>query len=530
MAIVQMSPTDAAWLLLESRETPMHVGGLLEFTRPHDAPADYLKQVLTRMRAARTLPEPWNLKPLELPLVGTGVPLLQTVRDIDLDHHVRHSALPVPGGQRELGVLVSRLHSHQLDMRRPLWELHLIEGLENDRFAVYTKIHHSLVDGVSGMRMLLRALSSDPNERDTPAFWTVGPGATSRPRQDSGGGLRGLLGALGTGASDLVGLARSSVELAGAALSDSPLQAPFRAPGSVLNGPIEGQRRFATQQYSLELVKSLAKAADCTLNDVVLYLCGTALRRYLSEHARLPRRSLTAGIPVNLRDPDDNRTGTAIGMIVAELGTDVGDPLARLDTVKLSTAAAKHQLATLPRSALGAQAIVINGPYIVALLAGLGGHTPAPFSLGVSNVPGPAEPLYLSRSRLEAIFPVSLLTHGNALNITCVSYAGTLNFGLVGARDTLPHLQRLAIYLGEAVDELSDVLLAGTRDSEAGAAKEAARRESSTPALDEPANGHLAKDGANGTALANGASAPPKAETSNGESSDPAPAPGSSST
>src|SRR5205807_10380814 len=133
---------------------------------------------------------------------------------------------------------------------------------------------------------------------------------------------------------------------------------PFRAPSSVLNGPIEGQRRFATQQYSLELVKSLAKAADCTLNDIVLYLCGTALRRYLSEHARLPRRSLTAGIPVNLRDPDDNRTGTAIGMIVAELGTNVGDPLARLDTVKLSTAAAKHQLATLPRSALGAQAIV----------------------------------------------------------------------------------------------------------------------------------------------------------------------------
>ena len=567
MAIVQMSPTDAAWLLLESRETPMHVGGLLEFTRPHDAPADYLKQVLARMRAARTLPEPWNLKPLDLPLVGTGVPLLQTVRDIDLDHHVRHSALPAPGGQRELGVLVSRLHSHQLDMHRPLWELHLIEGLENDRFAVYTKMHHSLIDGVSGMRMLLRALSADPNERDTPAFWTVGPGASSRPTQDSDGGLRGLLGALGTGANDLVGLARSSVELAGAALSDSPLQAPFRAPGSVLNGPIEGQRRFATQQYSLELIKSFAKAAECTLNDVVLYLCGTALCRYLSEHARLPRRSLTAGIPVNLRDPDDNRTGTAIGMIIADLGTNVGDPRARLDAVKLSTAAAKRQLATLPRSALGAQAVLINGPYILALLAGFGGHTPAPFSLGISNVPGPSEPLYFSRSRLEAIFPVSLLTHGNALNITCVSYAGTLNFGLVGARDTLPHLQRLAIYLAQAVDELSRVLLDGgpastpaeaaTTGADAGGAAspgraaptaskaaaaapggsptgetEAAKQPSRTPARapDGPANGHIAKDGANGSSAANGASHTAKAESSNGESSDPATAPGSSGT
>jgi diacylglycerol O-acyltransferase / wax synthase len=463
MAIVQMSPTDAAWLLLESRETPMHVGGLLEFTRPADAPADYLKQELARMRSIRTLPEPWNLKPLELPLLGARLPLLQTVHDVDLDHHVRHSALPAPGGQRELGILISRLHSHQLDMHRPLWELHLIEGLENDRFALYTKIHHSLIDGVSGMRMMLRALSTDARDRDTPAFWTVGPGATTKPKAEGEGGIGGLLGALGAGAGDIVGLGRSTLELASAALSDSPLQAPFMAPGSVLSGPIEGQRRFATQQYPLELIKSLAKAAECSLNDVVLYLCGTALRRYLSEHARLPRRSLTAGIPVNLRDADDNRTGTAIGMIVADLGTNVGDPRARLDAVKRSTAAAKEQLSTLPRNALGTQAVVINGPYILALLAGLGGHTPVPFSLGISNVPGPTEPLYFNGSRLDAIFPVSLLMHGNALNITCVSYAGTLNFGLIGARDTLPHLQRLAIYLGEAVDELSEILLGSQR-------------------------------------------------------------------
>lgn len=523
MAIVQISPTDAAWLLLESRETPMHVGGLLEFTRPHDAPPDYLKRELARMRATRTLPEPWNLKPLELPLVGTAVPLLQTVRDVDLDHHVRHSALPAPGGQRELGVLVSRLHSHQLDMHRPLWELHLIEGLENDRFAIYTKIHHSLIDGVSGMRMLLRALSTDPDERDTPAFWTVGPGASARPKQDAGaGGLRGVLGSLATSANDVVGLSRSALELAGAAVSDGPLQAPFMAPGSALSGPIEGQRRFATQQYSLELLRSLARAAECTLNDVVLYLCGTALRRYLSEHARLPRRSLTAGIPVNLRDEDDNRTGTAIGMIIADLGTNVGDPLARLDAVKRSTEAAKGQLATLPRGALGAQAVVINGPYILALLAGLGGHTPVPFSAGISNVPGPAEPLYFNGSRLEAIFPVSLLMHGNALNITCVSYAGTLNFGLVGARDTLPHLQRLAIYLGDAVEELTQLLLpergaAAVSRARADAADAAETADAAQPGPPE-SNGHVSST-ANGDGLAhaNGASATAGAEASAGE-------------
>ena len=214
-------------------------------------------------------------------------------------------------------------------------------------------------------------------------------------------------------------------------------------------------------------MKALARAADCTLNDIVLYLCGTALRSYLSEHARLPSRSLTAGIPVSLREADDNRPGTAIGMIVAELGTNVGDPRERLEAVKRSTDAAKRQLGGLPREALGAQAVIINVPYILALLGGLGGHTPVPFSVGISNVPGPAQPLYFNGARLDAIYPVSLLVHGNALNITCVSYAGTLNFGLIGARDTLPHLQRLALYLGDALDELSDPKAAASRRGEA---------------------------------------------------------------
>jgi len=464
VSIVQISPLDAAWLLLESCDTPMHVGGLMEFTRPRDAPADYLKRQLERMRASRTLPPPWNLKPVAAPLIGERLPLLQTVQDVDLDLHVRHSALPHPGGQRELGVLVSRLHGHQLDLHRPLWEVHVIEGLEDDRFAIYLKIHHTLIDGVSGMRMVLRALSTDPDDRDTPAFWTVGPsGSPDRAMAEEAGPLPRLLGAARGGVTALGGLGRAAVELGGAAVSDSPLRAPFTAPSSVLGGHIEGQRRFATQQYELKRIKALARAGDCTLNDIVLYLSGTALRRYLAEHAHLPGRSLSAGIPVNLREADDNRTGTAVGMMVADLATNIGDPLERLAAIKRSTAAAKRHLRALPRESLGTQAVVINGPYIAALLAGLGGHTPVPFSVGISNVPGPTEPLYFNGSRLDAIFPVSLLIHGNALNISCVSYAGTLNFGLIGARDTLPHLQRLAIYLGKAVDELSEILLKGKR-------------------------------------------------------------------
>ena len=459
MAIRQVSPVDAAWLVLESRDTPMHVGGLFEFTLPDDAPPDYLKREYERMRETRTVPPPWNLRLVEGPLVGPRLPLMREVHDVDLDYHVRLSALPHPGGQRELGILVSRLHSHQLDLHHPLWEVHLIEGLEGNRFAMYSKIHHSLIDGVSGMRLIMRALSEDPDERGMPAFWTVGAG--ERPRREPDGAVGPLdrvVGSLRGGASTLTGLASAGLDLARAAIDDRPLQAPYRTPKSPLSGSIGGQRRFATQQYDFELIRSLAKASDCTLNDVVLYLCGTALRHYLLEHGRLPAGSLTAGIPVNLRDADDDSTGTAIGMLVAELGTNVADPLERLDAVRRSTTEAKAHLQKLPPESRSSHALLVNGPYIFGLMAGLAGRSPIPFSAGISNVPGPPKPLYYNGSRLDALFPLSLLTHGNALNITCVSYAGTLNFGFTGARDSLPHLQRLALYMGEAVEELTGIL------------------------------------------------------------------------
>jgi diacylglycerol O-acyltransferase len=462
VAIRQVSPLDTAWLWLESRDTPMHVGGLFEFTLPDDAPPSYLKEEFERMREVRTIPPPWNLKLVQGPLLGSRVPFMREVRDLDLDYHVRHSALPHPGGQRELGILVSRLHSHQLDLHRPLWEVHLIEGLEGNRFAIYSKMHHSLVDGVSGMRMIMRALSTDPNKRGMAPFWTVGAGPRPQPTSEDDGArgpLRRSLGVARGSAAALTGLSRAALDFGRAAIGDRALQAPYRAPRSALGEHLAGQRRFATQQYELERIKALARAAQCTLNDIVLYLSGTALRRYLAEHGRIPDRPLTAGIPVNLREADDQSIGTAVGMMVAELGTNIADPSERLEAIVRSTTEAKRHLRELPAEARTAYTLLINGPYIAGLIAGLGGRAPIPFSVGISNVPGPTEPLYFNGSRLDALFPLSLLLHGNALNITCLSYAGTLNFGFTGARDTLPHLQRLAIYMGEAVEEIERILL-----------------------------------------------------------------------
>ena len=387
---------------------------------------------------------------------------MRETRDVDLDYHVRHSALPHPGGQRELGILVSRLHSNQLDLHRPLWEVHLIEGLEGNRFAMYSKIHHSLVDGVSGMRLIMRALSTDPDKRGMASFWTVGAG--EKPRHDVE--QSGPLGALGRPLGALRGAARPPAACRArrstwpsprstTALCRRPIARP--APCSAVGSAGSG----ALPPSSTSWLASSAWRAPPTvrLNDIVLYLCGSALRRYLAEHARVPDRPLVAGIPVNLREADDQSMGTAIGIMLAELGTNVADPMQRLRAIARSTAEAKHHLGELPPEARTSYTLLINAPYIAALVAGLGGRAPIPFNLGISNVPGPSEPLYLNGSRLDSLSPLSLLMHGNALNITCVSYAGTLNFGLTGARDTLPHLQRLAIYMGDALDEIERPLL-----------------------------------------------------------------------
>lgn len=452
---------DAVWLALESRDTPMHIGGLYEFTLPDNASGDFLSQEFRRMRAARRIPPPWNLELLHPPLAGSRIPVMRESRDVDLDYHVRHSALPRPGGQRELGELISRLHAHQLDRRRPLWEVHLIEGLERNRFAIYNKIHHSLVDGVSAMRLITRALSADPARRGMDWFWTVGAGArtSEEPKLTESSGPVRTIASLAEGAvANLAAVSRLALKFGSTVLADGALQAPYRAPHSPLGGHLANHRRFATQRYELDDLKVCAKATQSTVNDVVLYLCGTALRRYLEEHAVTPTSPLTAGIPVSLRRADDQGTGTDLSFIVANLGTNVADPLERLDVIKRSTAEAKAQFQSIPPGARASQTIVVNGIYMAALVVGLGARAPVPFSLPISNVPGPPELLYCNGSRLDAVFPVSLLTHGNALNITCISYASTINFGLTGARDSLPHLQHLALYMADALTELKALL------------------------------------------------------------------------
>ncbi|MGO1501641.1 MAG: WS/DGAT/MGAT family O-acyltransferase [Marinobacter sp.] len=456
---------DASWLAVESEDTPMHVGTMQIFSLPEGAPDTFLRDMVTRMKEAGDVALPWCSK-----LVWSGIfgrllaPYWKVDKDIDLDYHVRHSALPNPGGERELGVLVSRLHSNPLDFARPLWECHVIEGLENNRFALYTKMHHSMIDGISGVRLMQRVLSTDPNECGMLPPWAVRPERLRGDKGDSEASVSAAfsqaLDALKLQADMAPTLLRAGNRLLHSARHpEDGLTAPFTGPTSKINHRVTGQRRFATQNYQLERLKALTRASGASLNDIVLYLSGTALRRFLLEQDDLPDTPLTAGIPVNIRPRDDQGTGTRISFIIASLATNEADPLTRLQSIKSSTRRAKEHLQKLPKRALSQYTMLLMSPYILQLMSGLGGRMRPVFNVTISNVPGPQKTLYYEGAKLEAMYPVSLIAHGGALNITCLSYAGALNFGFTGCRDTLPSMQKLAVYTGEALDDLEKLIL-----------------------------------------------------------------------
>jgi WS/DGAT/MGAT family acyltransferase len=447
----------------ESRDTMMHVASLMPFTPPPDAPPDHLRRIIDEIRAAVVVHEPWNLK-LRTPDILLN-PLQAWVEDrnLDLDYHVRRSALPSPGDERELGIVVSRLHGNPVDLHRPPWETHLIEGLEGGRFALYVKVHHSLIDGYSAVRLLERSMSRDPTERDRPLFFSVPPPERERPRErepeplgvhfpDLMAAVREQLGSVRSVAKALVQLAQKT------RAGEGDLVTPLQAPRSILNARISRSRRFATQKLETARLKAVAKAAGGTLNDVILALSGASLRRYLLELDALPKAPLIAMVPVNVRAKDDAGGGNAIGAILASLGTDLTDPVERLGAVMASTRSAKEQLQGMPKTAIVQYSALLMAPFMLQQIPGAVGRVRPAFNVVISNVPGPDEPLYFRGARLEGAFPMSIPVHGMALNITCNSYAGTVNFGFIGCRDNLPHLQRLAVFCGEALGELEAAL------------------------------------------------------------------------
>ena len=241
-------------------------------------------------------------------------------------------------------------------------------------------------------------------------------------------------------------------------LGGSDHAVPFRAPRSVLNSRIHAPRRFATQRYEMDRMKAVAKAAGGSLNDVFLAICGGALRRYLTDLDALPEQTLTANVPVSVRPEGAASVGNSITFLYTEIGTDIADPVERLRAIRASTQLAKSRLPQAGGTMMDAYTSVLMGPFLAPAVLGVGGYGPPDANLVLSNVPGLREQRYFNGSRLEAYYPLSLLFHGQGLNITGVSNAAQFCIGYTGCRDTLPHLQRVAVYSGEALAELESAL------------------------------------------------------------------------
>lgn len=469
-----MSPTDSMFLLGESRDHPMHVGGLALF-EPRDGTGPQEMRAMLDAALARGDAAPLLRRRATRSLASLGQWAWETDTDVDLDHHIRHDALPAPGGMTELMALVARLHATPLDRSRPLWEMHLVEGLRDNRFAVYVKIHHALADGVAAMALLRTALSVDPDESGMPAPWEPltpeRPTLRLVPDPPTGGGP-GLLDLPATAlraVRDTVGTARRTVDAArGAALEvagmlpavvdtvDRALRQrggplTVAAPKSVLNVPIGGARQFAARSWRLERLRLVAKCADATVNDVVLAMCAGALRTYLSDLDALPVDPLIAMVPVSLRDEQRNiKVGNEIGVLMCNLATDLADPAGRLDTVRTCMREGKESMHA--RSSVQILAMSALGTAPLALgMVGLGGVIRPP-NVMISNLPGPREPLFWNGARLTALYPLSIPVDNQALNITCTGTDDEIAFGLTGCRRTLPSL---ASILDHLEDELA---------------------------------------------------------------------------
>lgn len=441
-----LRPADAMFVYSETREAPQHVGTLLRFApRPGAAP-DHMRTVLDELRRAPGVVPPWDRRLATPWLQHNPVHTWVTDDHVDVDYHVRRTAVASPGDERELGVLIGRLHASPLDLTKPPWELHVLEGLEDGGFAMFLKVHHALVDGYTLTRTIERAFSSDPDTRGTRLFFQVPavppPSGRSLPGLPSRRDVRST-----------VALSRALTRLA---LRRGPLVAGLDAPDTLFNRRITRNRRFATQDCSLAQLKRLAQATGTTVNDVVLAVCGGAIRAYLLERDELPATPLVAFVPIDVRPPGDPGGGNAVGGMLASLGTDVADPVERLRAVHASTSQAKRQLEGMTTEAALAYSQALLSPLgwqTWSAVAGVVGQRRT-CNVTISNVPGPREPLYFDGARLLAAYPASIVHHGQALNITLFSYAGGVHVGFTGCRDTVPHLQHLAVRTGEALAAL----------------------------------------------------------------------------
>ncbi|MEZ5169233.1 MAG: wax ester/triacylglycerol synthase family O-acyltransferase [Acidimicrobiia bacterium] len=455
------SGLDTAFLYGETNAWHMHVSALM-LLDPSETPDGYSFDRLRESFAERLPLAPqfsWKLH--EVPL-GLDNPVFVEDPDFDFDYHIRRIAVPPPGGPEQLGNLVGDLVSYKLDRDHPLWEFWVIEGLEDDRVALLAKVHHAIIDGVTGVGLFDKLFDLEP---DPPRDERQPVPARPTERVPSGAEL--FLRGLGRTAVTPWRLLKFTPQIAlqGGTLAsfmrrDESPAIPFRAPRTSLNRVISPHRRFAYSSVSLDEVKKVKNTFGVKLNDVVLALCAGALRNYLDERGELPDAPLVAQVPMSLHtDGSKNSVGTQVAAMFASLATDIDDPVERLEAIYRGTQASKEM-----QRAMAARKIMnlsdTTPPGLLSLAArtytasGLESSVPPVYNLIISNVPGPPVPIYVAGMKLEALWPMGPLLYGSGLNATVLSYIDTIDFGFMSCRESVPNPALIADGVPTALRQL----------------------------------------------------------------------------
>jgi diacylglycerol O-acyltransferase / wax synthase len=456
--VQHLNSLDATFLHFESPEMPMHVASLDLLELPAGYNGDFYEDakahIASRMHLAPLFTRKLALMPFEL-----SNPVWVDDEDIDLDYHVRRIQLPKPGSWEQLERYVARLHSSLLDRSRPLWEFTIIEGLQSGQVALYAKVHHAGVDGGAAVALAKAVLDLEAAGRMVKA---------PRPRLRTNQYQLGIAELASAAVSNTV---RQTVKFAkalpGFAQAIKSVVLPktdddgerrwlpnlnFLAPRTLFNVAITNQRAWAARTVPLAEAKAIAKATGATLNDVVLATCSGAMRKYLQEYDALPEKSMSAAIPVSLREEGDTRADNQVSMMLMTLASDVKDPLERLRAIAEASKKTKATMAAATAS-VPLDFPLIGAPWLMSGLASLYGRSrianviPPPANVVISNVPGPQAPLYFAGAKMLTYYPVSIPAHGMALNITVHSYDGDLDYGLIACRRAVPDVADLANYL-----------------------------------------------------------------------------------
>jgi WS/DGAT/MGAT family acyltransferase len=434
-----------AFLLLESSERPMHFSAMQLFRPPQGAGPEFARDTFAAMRAHGDIAPEYAGHPATSRR-GTSRLRWTYDDDIDIDYHLRYTTLRQPGGMRELFALGDELHNPPLDRRKPLWECHLIDGLDDGRFALFYKVHHALMDGMAWANQMHGALTTDPDDSQVRVGWMRQP-ESHKPAAPARAQREGP-----AGPAKFVADFRRSVSLMRAAIREPRLTPVFRAPRTVLNVESSATVRRGWQSWPIQRIQDVASAAAVTVNDVALAMTAGALRAFLAEQDLLPDVPLVGMVPVDLRNEQDVDGSNILGIALCNLATDVEEPEKRLEAIHASMQYNKQILRELPR-----QVAFYVGGLICAPISGntgLRAKIPPAFNVYISNLRGKDEPLYRNGARLEAAYGWAPMLPGQSLMFGTHSNTETLEFGITGCARVLPDPARL---LGQLETSLKDL-------------------------------------------------------------------------